>query len=363
MSLRQRPELLTTLQAARGAAALAVVLCHVSTLLGPQLHYEPLGGALRAGHAGVDFFFVLSGFIIATVHRGDLGNASMLPGYTWKRLVRIYPIYWAATWVGLALMPLAGANGAAAMFANLEPQRLMESLLLLPQHEAPILGVAWTLSHELLFYGIFGLLILNKSAGAIAFAIWLSFIAVMVPLAPFELPWAHANLLTGFVGSSYNLQFGLGVAVAVLVAKDLVPCPTVLAAVGVAGVLLTSAAEDSNKIAYLGQTGQALFGGSAALVVAGLAAAERSGTLRAGRLLVLVGSASYSIYLVHVPVLTITASVAVVQVLPVWFDVAVLTAVGMAAGLALHLVVERPVLRSLRELRWTKAVGPVSPRT
>jgi exopolysaccharide production protein ExoZ len=348
-----QPRILTSIQAARGAAALAVVLCHAGTVLG-----DPFGGALRAGHAGVDFFFVLSGFIIATVHRDDLGRAASLPSYARKRLVRIYPVYCIATSIALGLWWLG-----VVPLSNVSPDGVAISLLLLPQHVEPTLGVAWTLQHEMLFYVAFGFLILNRKAGVSVFAVWALFIVAQLPAAPPDLPWAHADLLTGFVGSSYNLEFGLGIVVAMVAAWYRTPCPVVLAAIGVVGLLLTAAAEDVGAIFYLGRVGQALFGTSSALVVWGLAATERTGSLRAGRFLVFIGSASYAIYLIHVPVLISVASLTAVKLLPAWVSVAVLATIGMGGGAALHVVAERPVLRALRPralalMRYSQLSGP-----
>lgn len=332
------PPLLTTIQAARGAAALAVVLCHVGTVLG-----DPFHGALRAGHAGVDFFFVLSGFIIATVHHADIGRPSRLPAYLGKRLTRIYPLYWTATGVALGL-----SAGGAASLVQRDPARLLLSLALLPQHTEPVLAVAWTLQHEMLFYLAFALLILNRSIGVAVLAIWAGFVAVTTALTPAGLPWAPADLLRDFVGASYNLEFGLGVAVAVLARRVQVSFPRPVAAMGMAGLSLTGAAEDAGWIPYLGLTGQALFALSAAAVILGLATAERVGAARAGRAAVFVGSASYAIYLIHAPVVIGVGSLEAVRTLPAGAAAAALGALGLSAGLILHVALERPILARLR---------------
>lgn len=282
----------------------------------------------------------------------------MLPWYALKRLVRIYPVYWIATAIALGLWWLG-----VVPLSNVRPGGVVMSLLLMPQHIEPTLGVAWTLQHEMLFYVAFGLLIVSKKAGVSTFTVWACFIVAQLPWAPSDLPWAHADLLTGFVGSSYNLEFGLGIVVATLVAQYRTPAPSVLAAIGVMGLLLTCAAEDADKIVYLGEAGRALFGASSALVVLGLAAAERAGSLRAGRFLVFIGSASYAVYLIHVPVLFSVGSLAVVKLLPAWLGVAVLATIGVGAGAVLHAVVERPVLRALRPralglVRYSEISGP-----
>ena len=343
-----QPQVLTSIQAARGGAALAVVLCHAGTELG-----APFGGALRAGHAGVDFFFVLSGFIIATVHRDDVGLPSSIASYSRKRLVRIYPVYWIATSFALALWWLG-----AVPLSNVIPGGVAISLLLLPQHVEPTLAVAWTLEHEMLFYMAFGLLVLNRKVGVSAFAVWACFIMAQLPLVSSDLPWAPADLLSGFIGSSYNLEFGLGIAVATFASRYRTPFPRVLAAIGVIGLLLTAAAEDADMIRYLGQVGRAMFGASSAMVVLGLAAAERTGSLRAGRFPAFIGSASYSIYLIHAPLTLSVGSLAAVHLLPAWIAVAVLATVGIVGGVTLHLAVERPVLRALRP-RAFEQLGPM----
>ncbi|MBV9249107.1 MAG: acyltransferase [Acetobacteraceae bacterium] len=339
--MRTERQVLTSIEAARGVAASAVVLCHIGTVLG-----DPFGGMLRAGHAGVDFFFVLSGFTIVTVHREDVGRAPLLLDYAWKRLVRIYPIYWIATWgaVGLSSVGIMELSDTGA-------GRIFTSLLLVPQHAEPILGVAWTLQHEMLFYLTFGVLILNRAFGIIAFAVWACFVLAVMPWAPTDSPWTHTDLLTGFVGSSYNLEFGLGIAVAMVTKRFQVPRPSMLSALGVTGLLLAGAAENAGQISYLGHTARAMFGVSSALAIWGLAASERAGGVRAGRFLVVMGSASYATYLVHVPILNGASSFAVVKLLPAGIRVVALAAVAMASGLLFHAAVERPLLHFLRRLR------------
>ena len=48
------------------------------------------------GHAGVDLFFVISGFIILFVHYDDIGRPERVGRYLGRRLSRIMPAYWVA---------------------------------------------------------------------------------------------------------------------------------------------------------------------------------------------------------------------------------------------------------------------------
>ncbi len=67
---------LQSIEAARGIAALLVVEFHGERALAlPQyVGHMPLGGVTGFMHTGVDFFFVLSGYIIFAVHRADIGR-------------------------------------------------------------------------------------------------------------------------------------------------------------------------------------------------------------------------------------------------------------------------------------------------
>jgi peptidoglycan/LPS O-acetylase OafA/YrhL len=163
-------------------------------------------------------------------------------------------------------------------------------------------------------------------------------------------PWLPADLLTGFAGSSFHLQFAAGMTVAALVARGWVPVPLTMALIGAAGFALTGAAEDTDRIVYLGRIGRLMFGLSATLVVGGLASAERRGRIRCGRVPVLIGAASYSIYLIHVPAMIVLAGPVATARLPSWCAMPLLAAGGVGSGLLLHLLVERPGLALLRDL-------------
>jgi exopolysaccharide production protein ExoZ len=88
--------MLNSLQACRAAAAILVVFYHTSHgifRLEKYFGHKPFGPVFDFGFAGVDFFFVLSGFIMIHVHAGDIGQPRMLAAYLWKRFSRIYPAY------------------------------------------------------------------------------------------------------------------------------------------------------------------------------------------------------------------------------------------------------------------------------
>jgi exopolysaccharide production protein ExoZ len=326
---------LDTIQAARGIAAVAVVMAHAGTVLGAP-------GVFRAGHAGVDFFFVLSGFIITWVHHRDVGRPAALRRYLWRRLTRIYPMYWFAL---ALLIPLVSLGIVQATHPP-----LAATLLLLPQHQSPSLGVSWTLQHEMLFYLVFAIAILNRNAGVALFGAWLLLMLSGCIYSTFAAPWAPASLLWDFLAAPYQIQFLLGMVAAAATLQDCVPIPRALLAIGVIGLVTTAALEDLDLIAYLGLAGQASFGISSACAIAGMATAEQRRLLRVPAPAVLIGAASYTIYLVHYPAIALVRSNWIIHALPGSIAMITLSCVGIGAGIALHLAVETPILRWLHKL-------------
>ena len=115
---------------------------------------------LRGRSCSVDFFFVLSGFIIFGAHRDDISKPRSLPSYLTKRFIWIYPTFWmifAAVFLGAWVVP--SLRSTLPSDAGI----VLKTLLLLPQHGgSPVIVVAWSLQYEVLFYLFFALLVLDK---------------------------------------------------------------------------------------------------------------------------------------------------------------------------------------------------------
>ncbi len=89
-----------SLDALRGIAALCVTLYHVPMLFG-------VGQALPHAYIAVDFFFVLSGFILFYRYGESFeGQPKPVAGYVIRRLARLYPLYLLATLIGIGLVVL-----------------------------------------------------------------------------------------------------------------------------------------------------------------------------------------------------------------------------------------------------------------
>ncbi|HLO20601.1 MAG TPA: acyltransferase [Sphingomicrobium sp.] len=79
----------------RGLAAIAVLLVH--------FRYGPTGVTLaQKGYLAVDFFFVLSGFVVAHAYEQRLRRGTWLGPFCLTRLLRLYPLYAFASIIGIA---------------------------------------------------------------------------------------------------------------------------------------------------------------------------------------------------------------------------------------------------------------------
>jgi len=344
LSTENRQERLIGIQACRGIAALLVILYHSGRMLAlPQYAgHVPTGSVFAFGHAGVDFFFVLSGFIISLVHGHDLGVAERFPGYVWRRLSRIYPMYWVVTGLIIAL-----ALFSADQATRLAPNHVAASVLLIPHGQEPLLGVAWTLEHEMLFYGLFGIAILRKQL------IRPLLVSLFVLVATEQL--FHFGGILGWLGNIYHLNFLIGIAAALILRDCRIGAPHLIALLGVTVFLCSGAAEDLALLHPAGLTATLLFGLASATILIGLAEAERRELLHFGLVASLFGAASYSIYLIHPVAIGLTARFLVgtgaMPFLTDWILLVLVSAVAVAAGIGLHIAVERPVMIALGRIR------------
>lgn len=348
---------LHSLQALRGIAALMVVLYHSGTIFAAHTGQLLWHNAFRAGFAGVDVFFVLSGLVIFWVHGHDIGRPQRAGRFVLKRAFRLLPVYW----VVLLLKVLKDPAAIGAL-------PLLAAALLVPW-PAPFINVSWTLSYELLFYALFLLwIVLPRGPWS-----WLPAAAlVMLPLLPVPSDPTSGVLaaVLRFAMNSHLLEFAFGVAVGALLRRfgppPAVACMALLAvgvaafaAAATAGTLHAMALWDGGGVsayeaaelrsnAVLDQA-MVCFGLTSALVIAGVVGLELRGRLKLPlrRPLAWAGDVSYSLYLTHGFVIHLLLNQAALRALATRWPGLLLLAwlAALAVAFVFYRLVERPAMK------------------
>jgi len=346
---------LTGIEAGRGIAALLVVAMHARGHLLKAFEPSPLGDLFAFGHAGVDFFFVLSGFVILHVHAADIGKPAALGRYLQRRFTCVFPFYWVVLALALLIVMVRHLLPPAA--------NLIASVLLLPMPVDLSVSVAWSLQHEVAFYALFAVLIVNRNLGLLLLGGWFTLIVCdLLAIGPDPTLGMLVN-----VHSAFDCEFFFGMLAAGLLRRVRMPLPRTLLLLGAAGFFGLGIAEDLHLVPALASTTHLGYGAASMLIVLGAVEAERQGTLRAPRPLAAVGSASYAIYLTHLftigAVWQVLLASGLAGTLPAWLQFAVFMAASIAVGLAASWGIEAPVTAFTRRAmaaagRWAGIFAP-----
>ncbi len=338
------------LEIGRGIAALFITLFYATGFYEKYFGVSVFGNPFRGGHAGFEYFFVLAGFFIYTVHASDIGRPGRLRSFALKRAIHIYPMYWLVVGLLAAAMfavPSLGAEKA------ITPGKALLDFLLIPREGALILPPAWALQREVIFYVAFGLLLLVPRLGMVVFIVWQAAILLntVTPLA--------GNAIAEVALDITNIGFAFGMIGAHLVLKDRIPAPRPLALLGLAGFAAGMIAEwyyvDTVPVGahVFGETMEkTYYNVCAAVTIPALAAWEQRSAWRAPRFLVVFGGSSYMLFLISQPmnsvIVKLLASPAVKPMLTAETAYVINMVVVVAAAMILHLVIEKPVLSRLR---------------
>jgi exopolysaccharide production protein ExoZ len=321
---------LLSIQYLRAAAALAVVVYHA-------LQWLPPGG-FDVGRAGVDVFFVISGFIMWSITAGAPGR----PGaFLWRRFTRVAPAYWAITLVTAAACALWPAFLPQV---RVTPSHLALSLAFIQHRDPlglpfPLLPPGWTLNYEALFYLVFAAcLFLPERRRLKAVLIALAVIAVVGTFL--------AQGLYEFGANPMLLQFAAGVMVARAAQMKTLPGAIAGGLMIIAGVAILALMQLSGFISELWRP--FLWGAPALLIVLGAVTLEARIGVFASRTLKALGDSSYAIYLVHMPVTALIAHTLGHD--NAWTLVPAAVTASALAGLAWRAWLEKPLIEVLRGL-------------
>jgi exopolysaccharide production protein ExoZ len=328
----QQPFRIDGIQYLRAVAALMVVVHHAR-------HYFPQGDHWSTfGSRGVDIFFVISGFVMAHStqdYRADANRRFQAARFLAKRFIRVVPLYW------LALL----WTSKHQLFAGQWGWDTLQDLLFIPHFHRtyqdaifPLLIPGWTINYEMFFYALFALSML---VGKYRYALVAGVLVALASLG--TLPWRSAIGI--FYTSNVVLEFLFGIVVYAAVVRWPAPMrrPWLVLVTVVAAGLLAIENRDAVR-GFADGPFAALIVWSTVLWSQGL----RSAPLRR------LGDASYSIYLFHLASFWLPAALlhrlGVESTTPLVVAGVLLAHVLVATmiGLAIHRVIEQPLLEFLR---------------
>lgn len=336
---------LVSVQYLRGIAAMTVVMFHCF----PQL--ERMGYTGKSFHslsAGVDIFFVISGFIMLySAHRSPERGAG---DFLVNRAIRILPTYWILTAFMVAMSLLLPSLLRTTRF---EPWNTAASFLMFPalhpvtREYQPILIPGWTLNCEVFFYLIFalGLWLLRDRGNGLA----LFTAAVIGGFALLPLVYPTQGPLEFYTNSLFiEFAYGLMAARLYIAGFRLPRIVGPMLMIAGAGLLLLN-----DYVAFPDIRG--VFYGIPALMVF-VGAVFQPQPLRRMASLRVLGDASYAIYLTHM----ITMSACGMAWRYIWGGdtlagvlafIMVSSAICAFGGIVFYRLVEAPVTEWLKGLR------------
>jgi exopolysaccharide production protein ExoZ len=349
---------LWTVQWMRAAAALMIIVGHSGGAVA-NVAEQARAGFTRPNilpwGAGVDLFFVISGFIMVHASRRLFGQPDAIAEFLKRRLTRIIPLYWLTTSLFLAILAAATLKGGDPFPSG---TAIIASYLFIPfdsyanGRAFPVFDLGWTLNYEMFFYTLFAL------------TVWLPRARAMTMLAVLLL---LAIVLGNFVPASWTalhfwtrpilIDFGLGIGVGMIVARGVSlskPLRLVMAFGGIAFVALdpmhlfngpigTTVANEWPRVLYSGVP--------VSIALAGAVLGPEPRAHSSLWPLTLLGDASYSLYLFHPFSLILMEKM--VQKSPViasfngHFLLMATVTTAIVSALAAYRFVERPMTRRL----------------
>lgn len=325
-----------SLEILRGVGALMVMLLHFNRMVEPYA-VNSFSEWIEVSSMGVDYFFVLSGFLMYYIYQDRFGSREGVAGYYARRVARIYPMFWVSVLIMSALIPLSDslsyppATDIAKHVFLIKPN--IDEL-----GNGRILGVGWTLEIEMIFYFLFGLTILIKSKrvrqGVAGGLLVLTLVEPYFLLFYFGMlaGWLKVNKPNLFKGQCGSFVFSFGLCVSV-----------------------------SSELLLINEVAQKIgFGVGFLLMIMGLIRIEKSienFKSYVPKWCTLLGSASYTVYLLHIPIGTILLKLALLSGLnryvDAWLIVSVMTGISLLFLFFISEKVEMPMNKFF--IQWIKS--------
>ena len=339
-----------TLDALRGVAALVVVLYHLGEYeLEPQL--------VPGGYLAVDFFFVLSGFVIALAYEDALRRRMSWTSFLVKRAIRLYPLALLGSGLGTAVLLLKWYRfpDKAESLPVVLASAVLNGLLLptvfggtASHHETfPGNGPMWSLFFE------FAINLAWAAAGFLLGTRTLAGLTACGGLMLTALALSYQNLNLGFsrgtmAGGMARVCFGFPLGVFIYRIRARLSIPRKLSSVPLLAVALVAVF----ALPAMHVRGVPVRDLAATFVILPLIVVLGLGRASEGRLAAFLGDISYPVYVLHYPLLLVIA--ALHQTSLARWNAHILASLTVLLSLALAILAsrfyDRPVRRRLSRI-------------
>jgi peptidoglycan/LPS O-acetylase OafA/YrhL len=341
---------LRSVQILRAVAACLVVFghsVHEAATVAVQTGRPPLNLSIIDWGFGVDIFFVISGFIMIYTAADLFGQPGAAHVFLTRRIVRIVPLYWMIT-AALILVYLVAPK---ILNVPIEGWRsVVNSFLFIPDLRGngeirPIMALGWSLNYEMFFYAVFAFCLLAPLKRAMLYLIGF-FVGLSILGATVTMPTVALTYWT----NSIILEFLFGALIALACrAKFSLPVGAALALI-VAGIACAVALGPFWGMDQV--LPRFISGGlAAALIVSAAAFGPRLSASWIVTPLVVLGDASYSLYLTHPFAIRPIRSIWMKLhggALPLGLYLIVCGLVAIAAALLVYRFIEKPTTDALR---------------
>lgn len=350
----------------RGIAALLVVLFHYRDRLNNVYAQKDLGDLLFGGGlAGVDLFFLISGFIIVySTKKKEINNVLF---FFVRRVFRIYPLLIVSCvfyyLVITEMMKYSTGEGLAKLFVSMIPFNLNWS------GEAPYFGYnllypAWTITYEIAFYIVFGLSISisHRYRTIVSSAFLIALVCLSQYYSRGELSMSGSvsagllehNTLLGYINvftSPMMFEFVVGMMIGELYIKAIrieaisqhiknISTICLLLALSMCFIMFFS------KVPY----GHGLFGFGvfSFVIITSFLFYERTNDISRNKVLSFLGDISYSLYMCHAIILAaylyLYTRMGFLQYINGFSLVVMLCSVSLVTAFLMHIYIELPCI-------------------
>ncbi len=315
----------------RAVAVIFILIGHANKVFNIYLNYDWFNMSQWERTGGIDFFFLVSGFMLYYLYHKDIGVPGKAKVFLVKRIVKIYPIYWLFTLAILFLILLFPQLGDGH---EKNWQVILKSFLLFPTD--PILATSWSLSYVILFYVVFSLLIYRPKTIKPIIACWI----IVILLAQFNIIF-NPDV---FIFSFSNLEIMFGVCIALIVMNHKVKYSSLLVVTGILGYLFIWSNNVNNFYNLREDYFYCLF---SILIMLGITSIDLKKEIQLPKSLSTLGDSSYSIFISQLPILhfymLILGKFNIFSVLGNFVSMCLVIILTVLTGCMVYYLIEKPV--------------------